>query len=80
MPPFFESWRAMFWQVLLIGFLDGIISIVGIQNLIMWGWMLSTIFGIILWMLHLGVYWLLAWRRENDWKVRFSDNLVHPEL
>jgi hypothetical protein len=80
LPPFYESWRAMFWQVLLIGFLDGVIIMVGIQSLSKIGWIWSIVFGLAFMAIHFLVYWVMAWRREKEWTVRFLNNLNRPQI
>ncbi len=79
-PPFYEVWRAMFWQVLLIGFLDGVISAVGINSLVSLGWTWSALFGLVVLVTHWDVYRLTARRRENEWKVRFSTSLTSSQI
>jgi hypothetical protein len=74
-PPFYESWRAMFWQVLMIGFMDGIIMGGGIMSLFKNGILVGIITGILFWFCHWFVYWLMSLKRENEWK-----NSIHfPE-
>jgi hypothetical protein len=79
MPPFFESWRAMFWQVVIIGFIDGAILTVAVQSLLRVGWLWSVVIGVVYGLVHLGVYRWMAWRRERGWYVRFPKNLQPSE-
>lgn len=74
-PPFFESWRAMFWQVILIGFIDGAILTVAVQSLARVGWLWSIVIGVAYGLLHLGVYSWMARRREKKWKMHFDKSL-----
>jgi len=74
-PPFFESWRAMFWQVIIIGFIDGAILAVAVQSLLRVGWPWSMVIGMTYGLMHLGVYRWMAWRRDKEWHVRFPKNL-----
>lgn len=79
-PPFYESWRAMFWQVLLIGFLDGVIFAIGIKSLAGLGWITSALFGLGVVLVHWGMYRWTAWRRESEWKIHFKDNLTTSNI
>jgi len=74
-PPFFESWRAMFWQVIIIGFIDGAILAVAVQSLLRVGWPWSMVIGMTYGLMHLGVYRWMAWCRDKEWHVRFPKNL-----
>ncbi len=75
-PPFYESCRAMFWQVLMIGFIDGIIITVGIYNLIKLSWYVSIVIGILFLIFHWFMYWLFALIRARQWgKKHFDDDL-----
>jgi hypothetical protein len=80
LPPFYEAWRAMFWQVILIGFMDGIISIVGIQSLLKWGWALSILAGLAFILLHFIVYRFSARRNEKGWRTRFPKGLSPSQI
>jgi hypothetical protein len=75
LPPFFEAWRAMFWQVVTIGALDGIILTVAVQSFLGIGWPLSAVVGGAYGLLHLGVYRWMAYRREREWHIYFPANL-----
>ena len=66
-PPFYETWRAMFWQVLMIGFMDGIILIIGVLNLFSLKAWISTIIGVAFVAMHWFVYRWMASRREKEW-------------
>jgi hypothetical protein len=67
-PPFYEAWRAMFWQVLMIGFMDGIIMGGGIMSLSKNGIFVGVIAGVLFWFFHWLVYWWMSQKRENEWK------------
>lgn len=74
LPPFFEPWRAIFWQVLLVGFLDGILLGVAANSLflsLIW----ATLAGILMLVLHFFIYWFSASRRDKEWSVYFPENL-----
>jgi hypothetical protein len=75
LPPFFETWRAMFWQVVTVGALDGIILTVAVQGLLAIGWPLGAVVGGAYGLLHLGVYRWMAYRREREWHIYFPANL-----
>jgi len=79
-PPFYELWRSMFWQVIMLGFLDSIILTVGIQSLTTFGWALSILIGMFFLLLHLLVYYLSALRREKEWSKHFPDDLSTPNI
>jgi hypothetical protein len=68
-PPFYETWRAMFWQVLIIGFMDGIISIFGVMNLFKFNVWISLGIGALFLISHWGVYRWMAYRREKLWTI-----------
>jgi hypothetical protein len=74
-PPFFESWRAMFWQVVMIGALDGLLLMAATQSLFRLGWLWSMVIGAAYGLLHLLVYFLLAQRRNREWTVKFAQSL-----
>jgi len=74
-PRFFEPWRAVFWQVAMIGALDGIIFAVGIQSLARIGWLFSDLIALLYVLLHLVVYWWMAKRREKNWQTHFPQDL-----
>jgi hypothetical protein len=82
MPPFYESWRAMFWQVLMIGFMDGMILGVGILSLIHLGILVSILVAILFWLIHWLVYRIMALTREDKWKttLHFPENLNKTEI
>lgn len=75
-PPFFEWWRAMFWQVTLVGIINGLIAGVAMANLARAGVWLSAFCGVAYGLGHLGVYGLMAWRRSREWGPRFKNDLV----
>jgi hypothetical protein len=75
MPPFYESWRAMFWQVLLVGVLDGLILAVATQSLFALGLVLSVIVFLAYAALHWALYAYWAWRREKGWILHFPKGL-----
>lgn len=74
-PPFFEPWRAMLWQVIIIGFIDAAILTVAVQSLLRVGWLWSAVIGMAYGLVHLGVYRWMAWHRDKEWHVRFPKNL-----
>jgi hypothetical protein len=74
-PPFFESWRAMFWQIVLVGALDGLILTVAAQSLFKIGWLWSVAAGAAYCSLHLIMYWWLAQWRQGEWHTRFPESL-----
>jgi hypothetical protein len=57
----------MFWQVLMIGFMDGIIMSVAILSLFRLSILISGLVGAIFWFCHWLVYKLMALKRENEW-------------
>lgn len=79
-PPFYESWRAIFWQVLLIGILDGIIMFGGIQGLFKFGLPLKILIGLMFMIAHWLVYRLMAWKREREWIIHFSSDINSAQL
>jgi hypothetical protein len=74
-PPFYEAWRAMFWQVVIVGALDGLVFAVAMQSLTGLGWALSAAIGLIYAAAHLGAYVWMAHRRHREWRVRFPSSL-----
>lgn len=79
-PDFYEPWRAIFWQVLLIGILDSAIATFGLQSLIKWQWTLGALFFLLFMALHLIVYRLIAFRRAREWKKpRFEKSLFDSQ-
>ena len=78
-PPFFESWRAMFWQVVTIGCIDGLVLGVAIHSLARIYWFWCAIAGAVYGLLHLAVYGLMAQKREKGWTVRFPESLGASE-
>ena len=80
MPPFYEAGRAMFYQVILIGIMDGFISAIAIQNLFHIGWGWSGFLGLLIAGLHLFIYRGMAYIREKEWVTRFEDNLEIPNI
>jgi len=80
LPPFYEAWRAMFWQVIMLGFLDSIILTVGIQSLSTCGWAISIFIGVLFLLLHWFVYYLSALKREKGWTRHFSEDLSVPNI
>lgn len=78
-PPFYESGRAMFWQVIMMGFLNGSILCVSIFNLSPnLGWGISIIVGIFFLGIHWLIYWWMAKLRKKNWKTHYKDNLIPP--
>jgi len=80
MPPFYEAGRAIYWQIVFMGLLDGIILGLGVNNLFKTDWITSLIAGTGFVIIHLVVYRLFASIREKQWKVRFTNNLIPPQL
>jgi len=74
-PPFFEPWRAIFWQVLIIGVIDGVIAAVGLHSLVPLIWLWSIVLGAGYCLAHLGVYYWLAKLKKSRWTVRFEEDL-----
>jgi hypothetical protein len=79
-PPFYESWRAMFWQVLVIGIMDGIIMIVGVLSLPRFGWVWSLLIGIAFIIAHWLVYRVMACVKEKGWRTHFPTDLNLSQL
>jgi hypothetical protein len=75
-PPFYESWRAIFFQVWIIGIMDGIIMIVAIQSLFKFELPWSLLIGLVFIIAHWLVYWLMAWKKEKNWKVHFPNGVI----
>ncbi len=67
-PPFYERWRDTFWQVLLIGLLDGFTLYVSLANLIQSSFAWLAMIAMAFWVLHWFAYWATARRRETSWK------------
>lgn len=74
-PPFFEKFRSVFWQVIIIGLLDGCLWIVSVKSLLNINWIWSGVISFIFASLHFGSYWVFARARENEWKISFETNL-----
>ncbi len=79
-PPFFESWRAMFWQVLMIGFIDSLVAGVAIISLTGIKLILVVLIGLGILGLHFYIYWSLAYKHENEWNIHFPIDLQKPNL
>ena len=77
-PSFYEVGRGMFIQVIMLGFIDGLIFVVAIQNLFFFGWGWSILIGLVFAVLHFVIYFRTACQREKQWKTRFADNLEIP--
>jgi hypothetical protein len=74
-PHFYEAGRAMFYQVIMLGIMDGLISMVAIENFFHIGWGWSFFIGVIIAGVHLLIYKGMADKREKEWKVRFEKDL-----
>lgn len=74
-PPFYEAWRAMFWQVVVVGILDGLVLAVAMQSLTGFGWALSAAISLTYAVAHWGAYYWIAHRRRREWHVRFPSSL-----
>ena len=70
----------MFWQVVTIGVLDGLILAVAVRSLFQIGLLLAAAAGGAYGLLHLGVYGWMAWRRQSSWHMRFPKNLQSAEI
>ncbi len=79
-PLFFEKYRAVFWQVIIIGLLDGCLWIVSIKSLLPLSWFWSVIIGLVFGFLHYWSYWKFANSREKEWKTTFESNLGEIHL
>jgi hypothetical protein len=79
-PPFYESWRAMFWQVLVIGIMDGIIMIIAVLSLLGIGWLGSLLIGLVFIIAHWLVYRVMASIKEKGWRTHFPTNLNSSQL
>ena len=71
LPPFFEIGRPMFWQIFLMGLIDGMITALAVNNLFKTPWWGSLFAGIVFIAVHLVVYYVFAKTREDEWTVRF---------
>ena len=74
-PPFFEPWKALFWQVSAVGLVDGIVLAVAVLSLFGLSWCASMLVGVGYVSLHVIVYRLIAGQRERDWTLRFREDL-----
>ena len=73
-PSFFEKWRAVFWQIAMIGLLDAVLCWAAVQSL--WGvFWLSIGLGVLYAALHLAAYWGMARSRERAWHTHFGSGL-----
>jgi len=78
-PPFFERWRAMFWQVAMIGLIDGLILAAALYSLTLLCWSWCFLVGGAYGLMHIAVYRLMARKRERAWTVRFPKSLRPAE-
>ena len=67
-PPFHEPWSAVFWQIVLMGFVDGIILGLGINNLFRTDWWVGLLVAVVFFLSHLVVYRFFAAKREFEWE------------
>ena len=78
LPIFFEAWGPVFWQIILMGLVDGIVGGLGINNLLRREWSFGFWVGTGFIALHLGIYFIFAWVREWEWTVKYKDCLTEP--
>jgi len=78
-PPFFKVGRDVFWQVITMGVLDGLIIAIAVNNLVekgflksVWGWWGIFVFFAFV---HFFVYWFIANRRDKNWNKRHEENI-----
>jgi len=74
-PSFLEPWRALFWQVSAVGFVDGLVLATGVHSLISWSWLVSLLVGAGFASLHLAVYGAIARQREGNWRMHFQEDI-----
>lgn len=77
-PPFFEPLNAIFWQLAMIGVLDGGIAAVGLYNLLPLLPVGALLVGLLGVLMHLGIYSLVAWYHSVTWQKRFSSRPAGP--
>jgi len=74
-PPFYEPWRATFWQVLFIGFLNSLTAFLALANLFAVGWFCALWPSLMYFFTHWLLYWAIARRREDSWRPRYGSSL-----
>lgn len=74
-PPFYEGGKTIFWQVLLMGILNGAILGIAIINITFANWINIPIICTIITLLHWSIYFLTARKNENNWKTKFQIDL-----
>ena len=79
-PPFYEEGSAVFWQIVLMGLVDGLIAGLGFNNLFRTDWFVGLAIGVGFFLLHVGFYRFFAMTREKEWKQRLSENLGLRQL
>lgn len=78
LPLFYEPWGPVFWQIMLMGLLDGIIMGLGINNLLRTEWLFGLLVGIGFIAIHFLVYFIFAWVREWEWSFKYEECLTEP--
>jgi len=66
-PKFFEFLRVIFWQVVLIGILDGTYLMIFAKNMGLDNWVVCAIIGCIFILFHIFAYMIIAKKRENNY-------------
>lgn len=69
-PPFFESGRAFFWQIIIIGFVDALYLLIGLIKFSGLSLCLSWFFIGLFFLLHILSYKRIALVRERNYKVK----------
>jgi hypothetical protein len=80
LPPFYEPWGPVFWQITLMGLLDGIIAGLGVNNLLRTEWWFGLRVGIGFIAVHFLIYLIFAWVREYEWTPKFAECLTDPHI
>jgi hypothetical protein len=70
LPPFFEIWRAFFWQIALVGFIDAAYAVVALRNLDRASLCIEMSLGLLYWILHLTLYGGAAILRQKKYVIR----------
>lgn len=78
-PPYYEKLNTMFWQVLIMGILNGSILIVAILNITKMHQVRSVIIGVIFLATHWVIYFLVTRNKEKAWSIRFPEDLGHSQ-
>jgi len=77
-PPFHEKFRAFFWQVFLIGLIDGAYLCLGLKNTQIlsflkpdWlGWIACAVIAVLFFCFHFSLYKRIGRKREEDFEVK----------